>query len=81
MTTKKPQAATTPTPPAPEDSRAHAVTLRYVGPPGQTSPVFGVLVPEQLYPTADADLAVYLATKHPDYWNLADLAPPVTDQE
>ncbi|MDP2319565.1 MAG: hypothetical protein Q8O42_09545 [Acidobacteriota bacterium] len=44
--------------------------LRYVGPAGQTSPVFGALEPGKLYTTADATFAAYLAEKHPDYWQL-----------
>ena len=44
------------------------VSLTYVGPAGQTSHVFGELVPGTTYQTADADFAAYLATTHPDYW-------------
>lgn len=43
-------------------------TLRYVGPPGQTSPVFGALEPGRTYTTADATFAAYLVAKHPEYW-------------
>lgn len=53
----------TPTPPA----APAPPMLRYVGPPGQTSPVFGALVPTQQY-AADADFATYLVATHPDYW-------------
>lgn len=47
--------------------------LRYVGPPGQTSPLFGALVRDQQY-SADADFAAYLAATHPDYWQRVDAA-------
>lgn len=49
---------------------ATSASLTYVGPAGQTSPVFGVLEPGKLYTTADATFAAYLAEKHPDYWQL-----------
>lgn len=49
---------------------ATSASLRYVGPSGQTSPVFGALEPGRLYTTADATFAAYLAAKHPDYWQL-----------
>lgn len=44
--------------------------LTYVGPEGQTSPVFGALERGKTYTTADATFAAYLAEKHPDYWQL-----------
>ena len=50
---------------------AAPATLRYVGPEGQTSPVFGVLVPGRTYTTADATFAAYLVAKHPEYWQAA----------
>lgn len=50
---------------------APSASLRYVGPAGQTSPVFGELTPGTFYTTADATFAAYLAEKHPDYWQLA----------
>lgn len=52
------------------DAAAETTTLRYVGPGGQTSHVFGELEPTKTY-TADAALATYLVSKHPDYWQLA----------
>jgi hypothetical protein len=53
------------------DAAPSAVTLRYVGPEGHMSPVFGELVPDRTYTTADASFAAYLAEKHPEYWQLA----------
>lgn len=50
---------------------AAPATLTFVGPPGQTSPVFGELVPGRTYTTADASFAAYLAETHPEYWQLA----------
>jgi hypothetical protein len=67
MASKKPT-NTTETPAA--DAAAHA-SLRYVGPPGQTSPLFGALEPGRIYSTADADFAAYLVATHPDYWQRA----------
>lgn len=52
----------------PAETTIAPVSLTYVGPEGQTSPVFGALVPGNTYQTADADFAAYLATTHPDYW-------------
>jgi len=52
----------------PADTTTATVALTYVGPAGQTSPVFGALTPGTTYQTADADFAAYLATTHPDYW-------------
>jgi hypothetical protein len=49
---------------------ALTASLVYVGPPGQTSPVFGDLEPGRTYTTADATFAAYLAAKHPEYWQL-----------
>lgn len=56
---------------SPAAEAAPSATLRYVGPSGQTSPVFGDLEPGRTYTTADATFAAYLAEKHPDYWQLA----------
>jgi hypothetical protein len=58
-------------PTSPAAAAAASATLRYVGPSGQTSPVFGELEPGRTYTTADATFAAYLAEKHPDYWQLA----------
>ena len=66
--------AKTPTPKtsaSPAAAAAASATLRYVGPSGQTSPVFGDLEPGRTYTTADATFAAYLAEKHPDYWQRA----------
>lgn len=52
------------------DAAVAPARLTYVGPEGQTSPVFGELVPGRIY-TADATFAAYLADKHPDYWQRA----------
>lgn len=59
------------TTPAAAAAAATSATLRYVGPSGQTSPVFGDLEPGRTYTTADATFAAYLAATHPEFWQLA----------
>jgi hypothetical protein len=53
------------------DAASSSATLRYVGPEGHSSLVFGELVPDRTYTTADATFAAYLAAKHPEFWQLA----------
>lgn len=53
------------------DAAVAPARLIYVGPEGQTSPVFGELAPGRIYTMADATFAAYLAAKHPDYWQRA----------
>lgn len=60
---------TEPTAPSATNHTA-TMRIRYVGPAGQTSPVFGELVPNEQY-SADADFATYLVDTHPDYWQRA----------
>ena len=48
------------------------VSLTYIGPPEQESPTFGPLVAGRRYQVA-ADLAAYLVSTHPDYWQAAPI--------
>ena len=49
---------------------ASPVTLEWIGPAGQDSPVFGVLEPGERYQCADGEFAAYLCRQHPTYWRL-----------
>lgn len=46
-------------------------TLVYIGPAGQESPLFGVLVPGQSY-QAETAFAAYLVAQHPAFWRRPD---------
>lgn len=56
---------------APAESNANTLELEYIGPAGQESPVFGLLVVGQRY-QADAVLGAYLLEHHTDYWKRPD---------
>lgn len=56
-----------------EAATTASADLTYIGPPGQDSPVFGLLIAGQRY-QADAAFAAYLVARHPEYWQPAAAA-------
>ncbi len=64
---------TTHVPPAPPAVE----TIEYIGPGGQSSPVFGDLVAGQRYQT-DPAFATYLCEQHPDYWTRPSSPKPAS---
>lgn len=48
------------------DKPGHTVT--YIGPPGQTSPVFGPLTPGAVYPCTDEALLRVLVNDNATHW-------------
>lgn len=52
-------------------STAAPVMVKYIGPRDAESPRYGQLEPGRCYPESDAVFATYLATQHPEHWELA----------